>query len=357
MKSLKNETVKPPSPPTRPKKADTLLAPTTTHSVKMRPTEILKDKLWLGPHPVSSVTSMEILRKAKITLIVNCSKNLSFPKPGDIPTLRTRVRVNVDDLMSEDVAMREKIVKILPFIAKEFERSEGRVYVHCAMGISRSSTVVIAYRMHYLHENLKEAYERTKRKRSIIAPNPGFFKVLVEREIQKYGGEPSISLKTYEYMNVHESMKNWYWLPGFDENVVKQVLNQNQDADMSKIKRILVDRIHTLLDKKSSNDKSSNDALVGKIPNGFFTSLPPTTTIDRVADYSKVPYVLCGYREPTPNMASCLRSIVFQLHKETVNVWSHLAGALYFVNNFVRSLFFESVVKCFYHSNNTYSTT
>ena len=163
----------------------------------MRPTEILKGKLWLGPHPVSSVTSMQMLRDAKITFLVNCSKKLPFPDPKDLPTLRMRARVNVDDLMSESDVMREKLDKALPLIAKELEKSDGRVYVHCAMGMSRSSTLVIAYRMKYLHENLKEAYERTKEKRSIIAPNPGFFKVLVEREIKQYGGQASLPLKTY----------------------------------------------------------------------------------------------------------------------------------------------------------------
>ena len=48
-----------------------------------------------------------------------------------------RARVNVDDLMSESDVMR-KLDKALPLIAKELEKSDGRVYVHCAMGMSRS---------------------------------------------------------------------------------------------------------------------------------------------------------------------------------------------------------------------------
>ena len=155
----------------------------------------------------------------------------------------------------------------------------------------------------------------------------------------------------YEYMNIHESMKEWYWLPGFDESVVKDVLSQNKDADLSKIKRILVDRIHSLLDEKSQDreTKTSSNSVQKKTAakkeqhtNGFFTtSLPPTTTIDRVQEYSKVPHVFYGYREPTPNMTSCLRSIFFQWHKESVNVWTHLAGAFYFAHHFVRHLRFN----------------
>jgi len=176
----------------------------------MRPTEIIKGKLWLGPHAASSVTSMEILRKAKITHIINCTKNLPFPKQQDLPTLKECLRVDVDDVISESDMMREKLCVVLPLIEKALVEEDGKVYVHCAMGMSRSSTVLIAYRIEYLSETLKEAYERTKALRSIIAPNPGFFKILIEREVRKCG-KPSISLSKYEYINIHEVMKDWYW--------------------------------------------------------------------------------------------------------------------------------------------------
>ena len=48
------------------------------------------------------------------------------------------------------------------------------VFVHCAAGISRSSTIVIAYIMWKYKKNLRDAINFVKMKRPIIFPNPGF---------------------------------------------------------------------------------------------------------------------------------------------------------------------------------------
>merc|ERR1712086_851775 len=64
------------------------------------------------------------------------------------------------------------------------------------MGVSRASTVVIAYRMQCLGESLLQAYTETRAKRSCINPNYGFFGVLTERELAS-GAAASITLKDY----------------------------------------------------------------------------------------------------------------------------------------------------------------
>jgi protein-tyrosine phosphatase len=59
------------------------------------------------------------------------------------------------------------------FIDKNTQKGGG-VLVHCAYGISRSSTLVIAYLMKKLKISYSEAFSFVKRKRPMACPNRGF---------------------------------------------------------------------------------------------------------------------------------------------------------------------------------------
>ena len=59
--------------------------------------------------------------------------------------------------------------------------ANSSVLVHCVAGISRSSTIVIAYLMKREKMTLKDAYAYVKSKRTIIRPNQGFLKCLMKR--------------------------------------------------------------------------------------------------------------------------------------------------------------------------------
>ncbi|XP_053126176.1 dual specificity protein phosphatase 26 isoform X1 [Hemicordylus capensis] len=63
------------------------------------------------------------------------------------------------------------------FIHKALIRSRGRILVHCAVGVSRSATLVLAYLMIYHHLTLVEAIKTVKDHRGII-PNRGFLRQL-----------------------------------------------------------------------------------------------------------------------------------------------------------------------------------
>ncbi|XP_056222092.1 dual specificity phosphatase 29-like [Seriola aureovittata] len=68
------------------------------------------------------------------------------------------------------------------FIKKALSSPTGKVFVHCAMGLSRSSTLVLAYLM--IHENmtLVDAIKAVSANRN-ISPNAGFLEQL--RELDK----------------------------------------------------------------------------------------------------------------------------------------------------------------------------
>ncbi|XP_039212516.1 dual specificity protein phosphatase 26 [Crotalus tigris] len=63
------------------------------------------------------------------------------------------------------------------FIHKALSKRGGRILVHCAVGVSRSATLVLAYLMIYHHLTLVEAIKTVKDHRGII-PNRGFLRQL-----------------------------------------------------------------------------------------------------------------------------------------------------------------------------------
>ncbi len=64
-----------------------------------------------------------------------------------------------------------------------YEKKE-RCLVHCAAGVSRSATIVLAYLMKYHHNTLKEAFYFLIEKRPQIWPNEGFLLQLLRYETE-----------------------------------------------------------------------------------------------------------------------------------------------------------------------------
>ena len=54
--------------------------------------------------------------------------------------------------------------------------------------------------------------------------------------------------------------------------------------------------------------------------------------------YRNNPFILTGYRDKTTYFG-CLKSVLV-LHNETINIWSHLLGFLFFVGIFWRDILF-----------------
>ena len=57
-----------------------------------------------------------------------------------------------------------------------------RVLVHCAAGISRSSTIVLAYLVARRGYTLREAFEHVHARRPVVWPNDGFMEALIQLE-------------------------------------------------------------------------------------------------------------------------------------------------------------------------------
>ncbi|KAF7659057.1 hypothetical protein LDENG_00003810 [Lucifuga dentata] len=69
------------------------------------------------------------------------------------------------------------------FIHKALKTPDGKVLVHCIMGMSRSSTLVLAYLMIYHRIPLKQALQGVVQKRAIY-PNRNFLALLLDLDLQ-----------------------------------------------------------------------------------------------------------------------------------------------------------------------------
>lgn len=138
------------------------------------PIEIVS-RLYLGNKTDSS--TVQLLRKARISHVLNVTPDLpnAFEDTREFKYLRLPVQDNWGgDLVSH-------FPEAFDFIDQALEEG-GNVLVHCLGGISRSSTIIIAYLMLKYEYSLNDAYDHVKSKKSNIAPNFNFMGQLLDLE-------------------------------------------------------------------------------------------------------------------------------------------------------------------------------
>ncbi|KAG5501532.1 hypothetical protein JKF63_03361 [Porcisia hertigi] len=110
----------------------------------------------------------QLLRKG-ITHVVN---TVSWCLDSFYPDLFRYLRLNLSDAADEPIFSLFPIVNA--FIEDALERHQGRVFVHCQQGVSRSCTFVIAYVMWKQGLCYDRAYELVRERRRVCNPNFGF---------------------------------------------------------------------------------------------------------------------------------------------------------------------------------------
>ena len=94
-------------------------------------------------------------------VIVNCSKNLPFPKNNNI-----KIRVPIDD---KYVFKCNELLKYLDVIEtiKEYYNDNKKILIHCQFGIQRSSTLTTIFLMKELGIDKEKAIDLVKSQRNI----------------------------------------------------------------------------------------------------------------------------------------------------------------------------------------------
>ncbi|KAK1933702.1 Dual specificity protein phosphatase 1 [Phytophthora citrophthora] len=126
--------------------------------------------LFIGSY--GAACNFQALKGAGITHILCVSPSLSLKFLEDF----TYLQLQVADLSSVNIS--EYFDEALSFIDSALS-SGGKVLVHCFMGISRSSTIVLAYLIARQSLTLPDALRELRRVRPQVKPNSGFYQELV----------------------------------------------------------------------------------------------------------------------------------------------------------------------------------
>ena len=111
-----------------------------------------------------------------MTHVINVSVEHQCPFPERIKYLH----IELEDV--EDVSLKDHFEEAIRLIESAFEYTANRVLVHCNLGISRSSTIVLAYLMKTYNATLVEAFKFLRHRRPVVCPNIGFIRQLVDFE-------------------------------------------------------------------------------------------------------------------------------------------------------------------------------
>ena len=122
----------------------------------------ITDTLLLGGKPRSEEFLREFLG---VEAVLTCAAELEPLMEGK--------KLAIDDDVGFDIT---------PYLVEGIRYLESvkgkRVYVHCAAGVSRSGSVVVAYIMWRDRKGLSEALKWVRERRQCVAPNEAFIKQL-----------------------------------------------------------------------------------------------------------------------------------------------------------------------------------
>ncbi len=86
----------------------------------------------------------------------------------------------------EDVLLKDRFDETIQFMDTAFENPSTRILVHCNLGISRSTTIILAYLMKTYNATVLETFKFLRHRRPIVCPNMGFLRQLIDYETELY---------------------------------------------------------------------------------------------------------------------------------------------------------------------------
>ncbi|VVA13302.1 PREDICTED:-tyrosine-phosphatase [Prunus dulcis] len=166
----------------------------------------IADHIYLGSDAVAK--NREVLRKNGITHVLNC---VGFVSPEYFKNDLVYKTLWLKDSPSED------ITSILYDVFDYFEdvrKQGGRVLVHCCQGVSRSTSLVIAYLMWREGQSFEDAFQYVKAARGVTNPNMGFACQLLQcqKRVHAVPASPNSMLRMYR-MAPHSSYDPLHLVP------------------------------------------------------------------------------------------------------------------------------------------------
>jgi len=146
------------------------------------------DRLYLSDYVSLSASR---LAELGVALVINATyeiPNVEVPE-GTVEF----IKLHINDVVTADMAQH---MDVCADRIHEVRSAGGVALVHCALGVSRSVTICLAYLVKYGGRTLREAYFELKKKRPIIRPNEGFWRQLISFEIAKRG-RATVKLSVY----------------------------------------------------------------------------------------------------------------------------------------------------------------
>ena len=130
----------------------------------------------------TAADDIKTLVSKKINFVLTALPHSIAQKPEYVQNNIKQLVVSADDMPSFNMAPHFDLA--FEFISNALQN--GNVLVHCAAGISRSSTLTMVYLMRSRRENYDKCLAFLRTKRPICTPNYGFQKQL--REYAKQHG-------------------------------------------------------------------------------------------------------------------------------------------------------------------------
>ncbi|GAV74935.1 Gelsolin domain-containing protein/DSPc domain-containing protein [Cephalotus follicularis] len=171
----------------------------------------IDDFIYLGSDAVAK--NRAILRQNGITHVLNC---VGFVSPEYFKSDLVYMTLWLQDSPSED------ITSVLYDVFDYFEdvrEQGGRVLVHCCQGVSRSTSLVIAYLMWREGQSFQDAFQCVKAARGVTNPNMGFACQLLQcqKRVHAVPASPNSVLRMYR-MAPHSSYDSLHLVPKMISN-------------------------------------------------------------------------------------------------------------------------------------------
>lgn len=164
------------------------------------------EHIYLGSDAVAK--NREVLRENGITHVLNC---VGFVCPEYFKSDLVYKTLWLQDSPSEDIT--SILYDVFDYF-EEVRELNGRVLVHCCQGVSRSTSLVIAYLMWRKGQSFEDAFQYVKAARGITNPNMGFACQLLQCQKRVHAApmSPSSLLRMYR-MAPHSSYDSLHLVP------------------------------------------------------------------------------------------------------------------------------------------------